>query len=331
MTDRNERECMFYQTLEDQAARCLLCPHCCRLEVGESGLCRGRENRGGKLIAVNYAQSIGISLDPIEKKPLYHFRPGSRIVSLGANSCNLSCFFCQNHDSSQQQCPTQLILPEELRELVVRESGEEAPQVAFTYTEPLTWYEYIHDFARLAPEVDIVLVSNGFINPEPLEQLLGKIKAMNIDLKSIRPEFYQKHCEANLEAVKQTIIRAYERGTHLELTNLIIPGLNDSPEDIRDLADFVAALDRNIPLHFSAYHPAYKSRIPATPEKTVLGACQIASQKLNYVYAGNIWSAEYHATKCPHCGRELISARRQAVGLDAGRCAGCSELIRGVF
>lgn len=321
---------MHYQKLEDQAVRCLLCPHCCRLEVGESGLCRGRKNLDGKLIAVNYARSINISLDHIEKKPLYHFRPGSSILSLGPNSCNLSCFFCQNSDSSQQQCSTREISPAQLQELARQQTG--GGQVAFTYTEPLTWYEYIYDFAQLAPEVDIVLVTNGFINPEPLEELLPFIKAMNIDLKSIRPEFYQTHCGASLEAVKRTIVRAWESGVHLEITNLIIPGLNDSESELRDLIDFVAGLDKNIPLHFSAYHPAYKSSIAATSAKTVLAACHMAATKLNYVYSGNIWSSECHATTCPNCKTELISAQREIIALDAkGRCQNCLEPIYGVF
>ncbi|MDD3144425.1 MAG: radical SAM protein, partial [Candidatus Cloacimonetes bacterium] len=247
------------------------------------------------------------------------------------NSCNLSCFFCQNFDSSQQECPTRRISPEELKELVTRECGDGPRQVAFTYTEPLTWYEYIYDFARLAPEVDIVLVTNGFINPEPLDELLPHVKAMNIDLKSIRPEFYEKYCGARLETVKSTIFRAHELQVHIELTNLIIPGLNDSDEDISDLVDFVAALDKNIPLHFSAYHPAFKAKIPATPERTVLDACRTAAKKLNYVYAGNLWSPEFHATVCPKCKAELISARRRPVGLDQGRCASCSEPVYGVF
>ena len=332
MRETNERECMHFQKMEGQAVRCLLCPHCCHLEVGESGLCRGRKNIGGMLIAVNYARSIGIALDPIEKKPLYHFRPGSKIVSLGSNSCNLSCFFCQNSESSQQGCPTIIISPMELKELVLRKCGDGPLQVAFTYTEPLTWYEYVYDFARQAPEVDIVLVTNGFINPKPLDELLPHIKAMNIDLKSIRPDFYEKYCEARLEPVLKSIERVMGEGVHLELTNLLIPGLNDSEAEIKELVDYVASLDRRIPLHFSAYHPAFRSQIPSTPESTVLQACRIASGKLDYVYAGNILSAEFHATLCPKCSSEVISARRQPLALKAGGCCShCSQPIYGVF
>ncbi|HOY84186.1 MAG: AmmeMemoRadiSam system radical SAM enzyme [Candidatus Cloacimonetes bacterium] len=332
MRETNERECMHYQTLEGQAVRCLLCPHHCRLEAGQRGLCRGRANIDGKLMAINYARSIGVALDPIEKKPLYHFRPGSRVISLGPNSCNLSCFFCQNSNSSQEECLTRRMSPEELRDLVQRESGEEARQVAFTYTEPLTWYEYIYDFAQLAREVDIVLVTNAFIDPEPLDELLPYVKAMNIDLKSMRTEFYQQHCGATLEPVLRNIRSAFEAGVHLELTNLLIPGLNDSEAEIKELVEFVSGLGKEIPLHFSAYHPAFRAIIPATPENTVLQACRIASRKLDHVYAGNIRSAEFQATLCPNCSSEVISARRQPLALTAeGCCSHCSQPIHGVF
>ncbi|MBW6514973.1 MAG: AmmeMemoRadiSam system radical SAM enzyme, partial [Candidatus Syntrophosphaera sp.] len=304
----------------------------CELETGERGRCRGRQNIGGKLIATNYGQSIGIGLDPIEKKPLYHFRPGSQILSLGANSCNLSCFFCQNFDSSQAECPTRFISPADLHALVLEHCQKGVNQVAFTYTEPFTWYEYIYDFALLAKDTDIILVTNGFINPQPLKKLLPYVKAMNIDLKSIRPEYYTEHCGAGLETVKQTIRTAHEGGVHIELTNLLIPGLNDSDGDVRALVNFVACLDKDIPLHFSAYHPAYKSRIPATPQDTVLGACKIASESLSYVYAGNIYTSEFRETKCPQCGSVVISAGRRIVALNAeGSCASCSHRIKGVW
>ncbi|MCB5224891.1 MAG: AmmeMemoRadiSam system radical SAM enzyme [Candidatus Cloacimonadaceae bacterium] len=329
MNDFDIRECMHYQKLEGMGVRCVLCPHLCLLKVGEIGLCRGRQNQDGKLIAVNYGKSIGLAVDPIEKKPLYHFRPGTSILSLGPNSCNLNCFYCQNYNSSQQESPTMDISPRQLRDLI-RERGL-TPQVAFTYTEPLTWFEYIYDFAQIAPEVDIVLVSNGFINPEPLEQLLPFVKAMNIDLKFMRDQFYKEHCGASLDVTLRTIKKAHTRGVHLELTNLLIPGLNDSEEDILDLVKFVGDLDRRIPLHFSAYHPAYKSQIPATPITTVLKACRMASDFLDYVYAGNIGVNDFSATKCPGCGKEIITTSRRAVGLDGAFCKNCGHKINGVF
>lgn len=329
MNNFDIRECMHYQKLEGSELRCLLCPHLCVLREDEIGLCRGRQNLDGRLIAINYGRSIGLAVDPIEKKPLYHFHPGTSILSLGPNSCNLSCFFCQNYNSSQGSSPTLDIVPEQLQDLI-RERKLTA-QVAFTYTEPLTWFEYIYDFAQLAPDVDIVLISNGFINPEPLNQLLPFVKAMNIDLKSIRSQFYQEHCGASLDVTLRTISKAHEAGVHLELTNLLIPGLNDSDEDIRDLVKFVAEFNPQIPLHFSAYYPAYKSKIPATPVATVLKACRTASESLEFAYAGNIGPNEFSATKCPNCGTELISRGRRVVGLDGPACKNCGNKIYGVF
>lgn len=332
MDNTVEREAMFYDQLEDQQVRCLLCPHCCLLKVGEIGTCRGRKNISGKLIAINYGKTMGISLDPIEKKPLYHYRPGSQILSLGPNSCNFSCFYCQNYDSSQISCPTGYISPEQLYNLVLEHSYQNYKQVAFTYTEPFTWYEYIYDFAKIAKDTDIVMVTNGYINPVPLKELMPNIRAMNIDLKSIRNEFYVKYCNGGLETVKQTIITAYNFGIHIELTNLLIPTLNDAEEDIRDLIDFVASVSIDIPLHFSAYYPAYKSNIPPTPSRIVLRACQLAKEKLSYVYAGNIWSDEFKETYCPKCHNLVISAQRRIVGIDdKGQCNNCSYKIYGVF
>ena len=327
-----EREAMFYEQLDNQQVRCLLCPHCCLLKVGETGTCRGRKNITGKLIAINYGRTMGISLDPIEKKPLYHFRPGSQIVSLGPNSCNLSCFFCQNYDSSQMPCSTVYINPEQLYNLVLEHSYQGYKQVAFTYTEPFTWYEYIYDFAKIARDTDIVMVTNGYINPAPLKELMPYIRAMNIDLKSIRNEFYVKHCNGGLETVKQTIKNAFNAGIHIELTNLLIPTLNDAEEDIQALIDFVSSISVDIPLHFSAYYPAYKSNIPPTSPRTVLKACQMAKEKLSYVYAGNIWSDEFRETYCPKCDNLVISAHRRIVGIDdKGQCRNCSYRIYGVF
>lgn len=324
------REAMFYEKAGESGVRCKLCPHCCYLKVGESGKCRGRKNSDGRMIAVNYSLSIGLALDPIEKKPLYHFRPGSQIMSLGANSCNLSCFFCQNFSSSQENCLTGTFSVNELYTVARKMAGPK--QVAFTYTEPFTWYEYIHDFAELAKDVDIVLVTNGYVNPAPLAEILPFIRAMNIDLKSIKQEFYRQYCGAELETVLNTIREAYKAGVHLELTNLLIPGLNDTDAEISELAEFIATVGKDIPLHISAYHPAYKSEIPATTAKAVIHACEIASHYLHYVYAGNIRAAAYNVTSCPECGKVLVPADRARCEIDAeGNCSYCGQQIYGVF
>jgi pyruvate formate lyase activating enzyme len=326
------REAMFYRKVGESGVVCDLCPHHCTLSTGQSGKCRGRENQDGKLIAVNYGKHMGLGVDPIEKKPLYHFRPGSKIISLGANSCNLSCFFCQNYGSSQFKCNTEYLSPQELFELVRKFSIKQPMQVAFTYTEPFTWFEYIYDFTCMAPDVDVVLVTNGYVNSEPLQCLLPRIKAMNIDLKSIRPQFYKDNCGGQLEPVMDTIRAAYSAGVHLEITNLLIPGLNDTDHDISLLAEFVASVNRDIPLHISAYHPAYKSDIEATRAKDVIHACEIASRTLSHVYAGNIMASSYSATCCPHCGKEVISSYRNKSWITpAGKCPNCDFQIYGVL
>ncbi|MDD4310142.1 MAG: AmmeMemoRadiSam system radical SAM enzyme [Candidatus Cloacimonetes bacterium] len=273
---------------------CLLCPHLCKLNNGETGICRGRKAIDNKLYAVNYAETVCISLDPIEKKPLYHYNPGSYILSLGPNSCNLSCSFCQNWQISQVASPTSYISIEELAKQV--RSGDN-PQVAFTYSEPLMWYEYIMDFADYAPDIAIVLVTNGFINELPWKQIIPKVKAVNIDLKASTEDFYLKQCNGMLQTVKQNIQLAVEAGIHVEITYLLIPGLNNQPEEIEELASFVAKLDQNIPLHISAYRPMYKMQIRATTTEEVKMACDIAAKHLKYVYAGNCYLPQYSVSR----------------------------------
>ena len=283
------REAIYYRKEGDKLI-CELCPRTCSLEIGQRGLCRGRQNLNGKMIAINYARSVSLAIDPIEKKPLYHFHPGSQIISLGPNSCNLSCAFCQNWQISQAECPTREISIAELANLCREQNPR---QVAFTYSEPLMWYEYIYDFALYAPEIEIVLITNAYLNPQPWKDILPFVKAMNIDLKSIKDEFYHQTCGAGVEVVKNNIRKAHEAGIHLELTNLLIPGLNDTDEETAELAEFVASVDSNIPLHISAYRPCYKMTIRATTPEEIEHACEIASKRLMHVYAGNIWSTHY--------------------------------------
>ncbi len=296
-----------------------------------SGLCRGRTNRGGILYATNYAKCTGIAIDPIEKKPLYHFRPGSQILSLGPNSCNLGCYFCQNYQISQYECVTQEISPEGLYELVLSRGFE---QLAFSYTEPITWFEYIKDFAALAKGIDIVLVSNGYINREPLEELVSFVKAMNIDLKSASDEYYRRACQGSLQPVIDTIKTAVDSGIHVEVTNLLIPTENDAEEDIAQLSNIISVISKDIPVHFSAYHPAYKADHDATSRDTVIKACKIASGKLNHVYAGNIGVNEFCDTHCSKCGSTLIVRGRDSIKLLTtvdGYCMNCNTKLTGVF
>lgn len=279
-----------YYRIENNRAVCELCPRLCNLKPGQIGLCMGRSFDGQIMVADNYGQAVSLALDPIEKKPLYHYHPGSYIVSLGPNSCNLHCAFCQNWEISQQSCPTrELEIPE-----LIRLCKQQMPyQVAFTYSEPTMWYEYIMDFAAAAPEISIVLVSNGHLNPKPWQELLPLISALNIDLKSMRPDFYKDICHGKLEIVKKNIIAAFQAGVHLEITFLLIPRLNDFIEEINELALFLSGIDSKIPLHISAYRPAYKLQNPPATLADIEKACELAARYLQFVYAGNVLSHRF--------------------------------------
>ena len=304
---------------------CRLCPAECKLTAGKKGICRSRFNRNGELVTDNYGELVSLAVDPIEKKPLYHFYPATGILSTGPNSCNLGCVNCQNWTICQKETQTTFFSPKQLADTAVK---YKSLGVAFTYTEPIVWYEYIIDTAPLLRRAGLktVLVSNGYISPQPLEDLLGHMDAINIDLKSIREEFYKKICKAKLEPVLHTIKRVAESTVHLEVTNLIIPGLNDSDKDLGDLVSFVASVSDMIPLHFSAYRPDYKLDIPATPMSTMLRAREIARRRLKYVYLGNVLLEGGSDTLCPNCA--TLPIRRSGyhtsmVGLNDGCCPNC--------
>ena len=283
------KKAAFYKTLDDKSVACGLCPHCCKIPPDKRGLCGVRHNQNGMLIAESYGRITSMALDPIEKKPLYHFYPGAKILSLGSYGCNFRCGFCQNHEISMRQAAFRELSPED----VAAASRDAAPKgnigVAYTYNEPFISYEFVADCARLIVEQGQknVLVTNGFICKEPLEQLLPFLHAMNIDLKSFRPEFYRE-IGGHLEDVQHTIAFAAPR-CHLEVTTLVIPGKNDCPEEMRALSQWLATINPDIPLHISRFFPAHKMRdIPATPVKTVLQLVEVARQNLRYVYPGNI-------------------------------------------
>lgn len=327
------REAMHYKKLPDGKLACELCPHYCVLGENESGICRSRKNMNGKLWAINYGRSIGLAVDPIEKKPLYHFHPGSMIVSLGPNSCNLKCDFCQNFQSSQFEVATREIEPSVLYEHIYKLS-KSPKQVAFTYTEPFTWYEFIYDFAEAYPDVQIGLISNGFINDAPLREILPKISAMNIDLKAFSDDFYVDFCAGRIDSVKNTIKSAFEAGVHLEITLLLIPGRNDDDEEIRSLSQFIASISKEIPLHISAYRPAYLSSIPATNVEDVIRAVGIAKESLNWVYGGNLPGMMMANSVCVECGSLLIERRlgyTQNFLAQSGVCKNCGFEVYGVF
>lgn len=318
-------EVTFYEQAGDRL-HCLVCPHGCRIAAGQVGVCRQRQNEDGKLWATNYGQVSAYNLDPIEKKPLYHFHPGSWILSVGTVGCNLACGFCQNWQISQGDVPTTYLSPEQAVAAARREPGNLG--LAYTYNEPLMWYEWVRDTAPLIRQAGMknVLVTNGFINERPFAELLPYLDAINIDLKAMRPDFYREVCRARVEPVLAAIRQAVAAGPLVELTNLIVPGYNDSDEDLQQLIDWVAALSPDIPLHFSRYFPAWHFQAPATPVETLQRAYRLARQKLHYVYVGNVTGAGGEDTQCPTCGETVITRRGMAtssVRLQDGRCPRC--------
>ncbi len=314
----------FASSATDGTVACLLCPADCRLAPGKHGICRSRYNDNGVLVTNNYGELAALNVDPIEKKPLYHFYPGSQILSTGPNACNLGCLFCQNWSISQAVSATTFVSAAALAEMALE---RQTLGVAFTYSEPIVWIEYILDVAPILRErgLKIVLVTNGYIHRGPLAQLLPWVDAFNIDLKSLSAHFYSHVCKGKLEPVLAAVRSVFEFGAHLELTNLLIPGKNDAESDIRALVDFVVSVDPSIPLHFSAYHPDYKMEIPAASDKILVRAREIAREKLNWVYLGNIATDDADTT-CPRCRSVLVNRRGyhvRSIGLHQSRCTNC--------
>lgn len=325
---------IYWRLIDQETVQCQLCPHFCLLKDKESGLCRKRTNHQQILYTENFGLSTGLQIDPIEKKPLYHYHPGSQIVSLGPNSCNLSCQFCQNYQSSQKECHTIFISPENLLQYCLE---QDIRQVAFTYSEPITWIEYILACGELFKDhqVKIVMVSNGFINQEPLSDLLRVTSAWNIDLKAFSNPFYQTICGARLNPVLETI-QSVAQVNHLEITHLLIEGLNDHEDEFYQMLDFIASVNKDIPLHISRYFPRYQLDLPPTHTMKVLDYVQKARQILNYVYPGNVLVDEPEVvnTLCPNCHALIINRfdGKMKATLDNNKyCKNCSFPIYGDF
>lgn len=282
------REALFWEPVDAGTVQCLLCPHLCHIKEGAVGICGVRRCQDGKLFTENYGRVASVALDPVEKKPLYHFHPGEFILSAGTVGCNLACSFCQNWNISKDvKAPTEPITAAELVQLAKKHRSF---GIAYTYNEPFVWYEFVREAAALARQEGLanVLVTNGFVMPEPLAELLPLIDAANIDLKSIRDDFYRRVCGGRVSPVLETI-KAMASTCHVELTHLIIPTLNDSDEDLDALVDWVFEnLGPDVPLHFSRYFPCYQMDQPPTPAQTLRRAEAIARRKLKKVYLGNI-------------------------------------------
>ncbi|MCM8813060.1 MAG: AmmeMemoRadiSam system radical SAM enzyme [Candidatus Omnitrophica bacterium] len=283
------RQAAYFSVLPEAVVRCELCPHHCIIRPGERGACRVRENQAGVLYARNYGVTTGIALDPVEKKTLAHFHPGEYILSAGTWGCNLKCFFCQNWriaQAGEPECAQAITAAELIRQAQAAGSFG----IAYTYNEPAVWFEFVRECAPAARQagLDNVLVTNGYICREPLRELLPYIGAMNIDIKAMDDEFYRQRCRGSLAPVLETIITAKQH-CHVELTNLVIPTLNDRDEHFVRLADWISRYaGADTPLHVSRYFPCYRAALPPTPRETLERAYALARRKLKFVYVGNV-------------------------------------------
>jgi pyruvate formate lyase activating enzyme len=333
------KEAMFYRKLDGSEVACFLCAHYCRIEPGKRGQCGVRENRDGTLLTLVYGKLIAQNVDPIEKKPLYHFYPATKSYSIATVGCNFRCLFCQNADISQAPREYKTIFGQTTspENVVAQAQKAYCATISYTYTEPTIFMEYALDVAKKAHEVGIknVFVSNGFMTKEALEAIGPYLDAANVDLKAFSKSFYSEQCGAQLKPVLKTIERMKKKGIWIEVTTLLIPGLNDRPEELRQLAAFLAALDPGIPWHVSRFHPTYLlADRPATPVRTLHLAREIGLDAgLHYVYTGNVPGDNGENTYCHQCKALLIERYGFSIqrrGLKDGKCEHCGTALGGV-
>ena len=327
------RRAEYTEDLGGGAVLCALCPNACRVNAGESGRCRVRTNRDGVLYADGYGIISSSHVDPIEKKPLYHYYPGSNIFSIGGWGCNLGCTFCQNWSISQEAAVGGAVrTPRDIIDAAL-DAGSSA--IAYTYNEPLISIEFVGECAVLAREVGLrnVAVTNGYISAEPGRAATEMIDAFNIDIKSMDDAFYRRNCGAALEPVLSFCHMVSESGRHIEITNLVIPGENDSISGFRALAEWVSVnLGRHVPLHFSAYRPEYRMNNPATDVDVLRSAYETAREYLDHVYLGNVITEYGQDSFCPRCAARLIVRSGYATEIDGvrkGACASCGCELKG--
>lgn len=330
------KKALYYKALENGIVKCKLCPHYCLIGDNEHGFCNVRINKGGILYSEIFEKVTAVALDPIEKKPLYHFYPGTKILSIGSLGCNMKCRFCQNYRISQSTPQnfedTNLLSVKSVVNLALKQS--ENIGIAFTYNEPGTFYEYMIEVAKLAKPAGLktVMVTNGYINREPLEAIIPYIDAFNVDLKAFSDSFYKTIIQARLAPVKKTISRIALSQKHLEITNLVIPGMNDNFDEFEDMVRWIASEtgDRTV-LHISRYFPHYQMNLAGTPINTLLDLYTIAKKHLKYVYLGNVLDTSRDTTYCDKCNSTLIirnPGKTLISGMDKqGNCIKCGNHI----
>jgi pyruvate formate lyase activating enzyme len=330
---------LLYKEAGDNKVDCYLCAHRCRISEGKYGVCRVRKNEGGELYSMVYGDVIAANMDPIEKKPLYHFLPGTLSYSIATVGCNFRCGFCQNWQISQvagEDIPrsgAKRMMPEEIVNQAMR---MDSASVSYTYTEPTIFFEYAYETAKLATEKGIrnVFVTNGYMTAEALEMIKPYLDAANVDLKYFKDESYRKICKARLRPVLDSIKKMKDLGIWVEVTTLIVPGENDSDEELESIAEFLVSIDAYMPWHISRFFPNYNyPSVAPTPLDTINKTMKIGEQAgLKFIYPGNI--GQENSTACPSCGAELLSRSAFTVfqnRLDKGRCHKCTTPIQGIW
>ena len=334
------REALLYEKLTDSRVQCALCAHRCKINSGRRGLCGVRENKDGILYSLVFGTLIAEHVDPIEKKPFFHVYPASRSYSIATVGCNFSCGFCQNHEISQMPRSTLMITGEDTAPaaIVERSKISECKTIAYTYTEPTVYWETALETARIACGEGLknVFVTNGFMTAEAIEMMAPYLDAANVDLKSFRDEFYKKQCGAGLNPVLDSLKEMKNRGIWLEITTLLIPGLNDSFEELKDIAAFISSLGSETPWHISRFHPQFKMKnISPTPVSSLHRACDIGKEAgLKYVYCGNVPGDEGENTTCSNCKKLLIKRHGFRVidnFLSENSCPYCGNRLEGIF
>ncbi len=351
------KQAILYKSLKNKIVQCQACRWYCAIPNGQFGVCGVRQNRNSKLYLLVYGKAVGMHLDPIEKKPLYHFLPNSTALSFGTVGCCFGCLFCQNYIQSQptreiRYSPIPLSQKTKLIKQTINQLSQNFPpqkiiqlalkskaqSIAYTYNEPTIFIEYAYDTAKLAKKHGLynIFVSDGFESKESLELIAPYLDAINIDLKSFNPNFYKKIVKGRLDYVLDNIKQVYKKGIHLEITTLIIPNHNDSKEELTQIAQFIKNIDPNIPWHITAFHPDYKMRsTPPTPISTLIMAWEIGKKAgLNYIYTGNVFDPQHSSTYCPKCNTLLIYRSgwdTQIINLDTknGICRNCHHPIKG--
>ncbi|MFC1500881.1 AmmeMemoRadiSam system radical SAM enzyme [Elusimicrobiota bacterium] len=332
-------EARYYEKIQKTDVQCLLCPRECFLKDGQTGVCTVRKNIDGKLQSLVYAKVCSLNLDPIEKKPLFHFLPQTTTLSIATAGCNLRCVFCQNWSISQAK-PENVVSQELLPEEVIKIAKEKhSPSISYTYSEPTVFYEYMYDTAFLAKEHGIrnVWVTSGYINPKPLKQLCTVLDAANVDLKGFSKRAYRKVAAAKFEPVLETLKILKENDVWLEVGYLVVPTLNDSQEEIQKLCDWIVEnLGDNVPVHFLRFFPRHKlTNLPPTPVKTLETAYSIAKESgINYVYLGNVPGHKYENTYCPNCKKLLVERKGyfiEGFHIKKGKCIYCGHKISGIW